>query len=76
MPWFQVVAERSTIYEVEAENEEDAIDLMMAGEAKEVDGTTFKIEANAICPTCKEELDDDGNCKDGHEVSGRAGAEA
>lgn len=75
MPWFQVVADRSTIYEVEADDGEEAIDRMMAGDAREVDGTTFRIDAKEICPTCREELDDNGNCKDGHEVPGRARSE-
>ena len=49
---FQVTAERSAVYEVEdASNREEAIDKMMAGDAKEVDGTTHSIVAVPLCPT-------------------------
>lgn len=45
MPSFLVTAHRSTVYQVDAENEQAAIDAMIDGDAKEVDETTHRIEA-------------------------------
>jgi hypothetical protein len=56
---FQVTAERSTVYEVEADNAEEAIDKMIEGDAVEIDGCTHSINAARLWeeddphgPTC------------------------
>ncbi len=55
---YQVVATRTTIYEVEAGSATEAEDLMIDGEAKEVDGDTSNIEATPLCPDCDDPLSD------------------
>jgi len=55
---YQVVARRTTVYEVEAANAQDAIEQMINGEGKEVDGNTEQIDAVVLCPTCNEPATD------------------
>lgn len=47
---FEVVADRRTVYQVEAATEAEAMDLMITGKAVEVDGTTYSLLAAPCCP--------------------------
>jgi uncharacterized protein with PIN domain len=58
MPTYQISVTRTTVYEVEAEHSEAAIDAMMEDKAKEVDGTTTEMIAQRLCPDCDEPLTD------------------
>lgn len=54
---FTVHATRTTEYEIpDATCPDHAIDRMMAGDGKEVDGTTESIMAYALCPDCDQPL--------------------
>lgn len=53
---YRVVATRVTVYEVDADDRQHAIDEMIEGNGTEVDGTTERIDAEPLCPTCKTPL--------------------
>ena len=48
MKKFQVTVQRSTVYEVEAESYEAAIDAVCNGEGDEVDETTMDMHADEV----------------------------
>ena len=58
MPKYQIVVTRTTMYEIEADHSEAAIDAMMEDKATEVDGNTSAIIASPLCPVCSDILSD------------------
>lgn len=53
---YRVIAQRTTVYEVEADNPDQAIDRMIDGRGREVDGSTQHIDAVLLCPVCRTAL--------------------
>ncbi len=53
---YRVSVTRTTIYELEAEHGEEAIDAFT--DADEVDGNTERMDAVPICPDCRDPLSD------------------
>jgi hypothetical protein len=53
---YRVTARRVTDYEVMAASEQEACDLMVDGEAKEVNGETMEIRAVPLCADCGDQL--------------------
>lgn len=76
---FHVTVNRDTVYEIDADDEQDAIDAVLDGEGIEVDGTTNGAHAEPAdephepaanrCATCGCDLHN-GICPEGHEQTG------
>ena len=48
MKKFYVYVKRSSVYEVEAKNKDAAIDVVLAGDAVEIDQETYDVEAQEV----------------------------